>query len=363
MQAWASWAAFLVLIGGAYLYYTQNSRAAARGRSTTRTTTTSSAKESMQWAEPEKKSKAAPKSAKAKAPRKSVKTAVQEGGNKAEAALSAAVGAGSNAGDDRSSSTSSSNMNYAPSGRSVADMLDPRDVVPSVLSIKPSDKPARSSKPQAPKAEVAQETKKQRQNKRKAEEQKAAREAEEKERQVLLEKQRRTAREARGEPAKNGIPIAQAPESNPWTKIRPKGAAQAPKEVLGGQLLDTFEAAPTVSSVTAPSNSTAPTTGSTAVGSQYNNLLSEEEQVRFAMEDAAWQTVPKGGKKQKTKTVGGDMTDEGSDSGAAPKRLPVQPVQPVRPKVSENQKPLSRYSILDEPFMAKTDDPDDWPVV
>ncbi|KAF2131565.1 hypothetical protein P153DRAFT_383659 [Dothidotthia symphoricarpi CBS 119687] len=353
MQAWASWAAFLVLIGGAYFYYTKNERAAAaRGRTTTRA---GSAKESMQWAEPEKKSKAAPKQAKAKAPRKSVKTAVQEAGNKAEAYLSSAVGASTDDDDNRAT--------QAPSGRSVADMLEPQAAAAAVLNIKPSGKPARSSKPQAPKVEAVQESKKQRQNRKKVEEQKAQREAEEKERQGLLEKQRRTAREARGEPAKNGVPIDQAPESNPWTKIRPKGVAQAPEAVLGGQLLDTFEAAPTVSSVTAPSNGTAPTTGSASTSGHYNGLPSEEEQVRFAMEDSAWTTVPKGGKKQKAKVVGGDLTDEGSDSGAAQKYVPVQPTQPVRPKVAENKKPLSRYSILDESFTAKPDDPDDWPVV
>lgn len=356
MQAWASWAAFLVLIGGAYFYYTQNERAAAaRGRSTTRT---GSAKESMQWAEPEKKSKAAAKQAKAKVPRKSVKTAVQEAGNKAEAYLSAASSAvGASTSDNDSRTT------QAPSGRSVADMLEPQGAAPSVLNIKPSDKPVRSSKPQAPKVEAVQESKKQRQNRKKVEEQKAQREADEKERQGLLEKQRRTAREARGEPAKNGIPIDQAPESNPWTKIRPKGVAQAPETVLGGQLLDTFDAAPTVSSVTAPSNTTAPTTGSASASGHYNGLPSEEEQVRFAMEDSAWTTVPKGGKKQKAKVIGGDVTDEGSDSGAAQKHVPVQPIQQVRPKIAENKKPLSRYSILDESFTAKADDPDDWPVV
>lgn len=362
MQAWASWAAFLVLVGGAYWYYTQNDRAAARGRSATRTTTPGSAKESLQWTESEKKSKAAPKSAKAKAPRKSVKAAVQEVGNKAEAYLSSTSPA--DADDDRSSNASSSlAATHTPSGRSVADMLEPQGAAPAVLSIKPSDKPARSSKPQAPKAEAAQETKKQRQNRKKVEEQKALREAEEKERQALLEKQRRTAREARGEPAKNGIPVPQAPESNPWTKVRPKGIAQEPSSVLGGQLLDTFDAATTASPSVAPSNGTAPTTGSASTSGQYNSLPSEEEQVRFAMEDSAWTTVPKGGKKQKAKAVSGDATEEGSDSSVTQKHLPVQPAQPVRPKIAENQKPLSRYSILEESFPMKADDPDDWPVV
>ena len=47
----------------------------------------------------------------------------------------------------------------------------------------------------------------------------------------------------------------------------------------------------------------------------------------------------------------------------------VQPVKPVkidkfvRPTISENKKPSSRYQILQQDFKAGADDADDWPVM
>ena len=203
----------------------------------------------------------AAKAAKAKAPRKSVKSAVQETGNKAEAYLSTASStAGADADDDLSPvATPSGHAAKAPSGRDVSDMLGPQAGAASVLSIKPAEKPARPTKPQAAKVEAPSESKKARQNRRKVEEAKAAREEEEKQRQALLEKQRRTAREARGEPAKNGLKAAKAPASNAWTTVPSRGAVQPVASAPTGQLLDTFDAASTASSSEAPTNGTAPT--------------------------------------------------------------------------------------------------------
>jgi hypothetical protein len=346
MQAWMSWAAFLAIAAAAYFYYAPKPSGDARGRSTTRTTTTSS------WSDSETKPKAAPKQAKPKpkAPRKSIHAAVQEAGNKAEAAFEAAT---SGAEVAPVASTSAK----APSGRDVSDMLGEQTAAPSVLSIKASDKPARAPKAKAPKAEAVQETKKQRQNRQKVEAQKIAREEEEKQRQVLMEKQRRTAREARGEPAKNGVQSAKAPSNNPWTVA---GAVQAPPSASTGQLLDTFDAASTTSSSEAPTNGTIPTPDSTSNSGSYNGLPSEEEQLRLAMEDSAWTTIPKGGKKQRVKTAG-EVADEGNVSAPV---QPVKPAQAPQAKKAENRAPTSRYQILSETFTAKDHPQDsDWPVM
>jgi hypothetical protein len=368
METWVNWALFLAIVGAGYLYYSQNQRGVTRGRSTaTRPTTASSVTDTAQWLDTEVKAKAAKatKAVKAKAPRKSVKSAVQETGNKVEAYLSTASStAGADADDDLSPVASpTSNAVKAPSGRDVSDMLGTQAGAPSVLSIKPSEKPARAAKPQAPKAEAPQESKKARQNRRKVEEAKAAREEEEKQRQTLLEKQRRTAREARGEPAKNGLKAATAPASNAWTTVRSGGAVQAPSSVPTGQLLDTFDAASTASSSEAPTNGTAMTPDSMSNSGYNNNALSEEEQVKLAMEDTtAWETVAKG-KKQKKKTAG---VDEDSDSVTPQVAQPVKPVhidKYVRPALSENKKPSSRYQILQEEFVGGADNADDWPVV
>jgi hypothetical protein len=367
METWVSWTLFLVVVGAGYLYYSQGQGGITRGRSTATRPTTAS--DTAAWLENEVKTKAAKatKVAKAKAPRKSVKTTVQETGKKVEAYLSPdSSTAGADADDDSSPVASpSGNAFKAPSGRDVSDMLGSQAAAPSVLSIKPGDKPARPAKAQAAKAETPSESKKARQNRKKAEEAKAAREEEEKARQTLLENQRRTAREARGEPAKNGMKAAKAPASNAWTTVGGSGGAvQPPASAPTGQLLDTFDAASTAGSSEKRTNGTAPTSGSVS-SSGYNNALSEEEQVKIALEDTtAWETVAKG-KKQKKKTVGGE---EDSDSVTPQVSQPVKPVHidkyvPTRPSVSENKKPSSRYQILQEDFVGGPDNADDWPVV
>lgn len=360
-----NWALFLALVGAGYVYYSQNQRGAPRGRSTATRSTTASAADTAQWLESEVKNKAAKatKAAKAKAPRKSVKSTIQETGNKAEAYLSGASTAGADADDDLSPIASpSGNAVKSPSGRDVSDMLGPRSGSPSVLSIKPAEKQARTPKPQAVKAEAPSESKKARQNRKKAEEAKAAREEEEKQRQALLEKQRRTAREARGEPAKNGLSAAKAPATNAWTTVPSRGAVQPPTSAPTGQLLDTFDAASTASSSEAPTNGTAATPDSLSNSGYTNAALSEEEQVKLALEDTtAWETVAKG-KKQKKKTVGAD-----DDEAVTPQAVqPVKPVQidkVVRPSMTENKKPSSRYQILQEEFVGGADNADDWPVM
>jgi hypothetical protein len=360
METWMSWAVFLAIAGAAYWYYNHKNQAVTRGRSATRTSTASSLKDAVQWDESEKKPKAAQKPAKAKAPRKSVKSAVQEVGNKAEASLSAASStAGVDADDDLSPVASPvAPSNKAPSGRDVSDMLGSQAAAPSVMSIKPSEKANKPTKPQMQKTDSSQETKKQRQNKKKNEEAKAAREEEEKQRQALLEKQRRTAREARGEPAKNGLSQAKAPSSSPWTTVSSSrgGAVQPPASASTGQLLDTFDAGSTASLSDAPTNSTAQTAAS------YNSLPTEEEQVRLAMEDSAWETVAKGGK-SKRKTLTEELLEENKNISVVKETQPAKAVRPTQAVSSENKKPSSRYQILSEEFTSDHPDDSDWPVV
>jgi hypothetical protein len=357
METWMSWVMFLAIGAAAYWYYVhQNNNAIARGRSTTGKSTTSSLKDAINW-DTESKPKAKP--AKKQAPRKSVKTAVQEAGSKAAASLSqVAPVAAANSDNDAAPAVAS---NKGPSGKDVSDMLGARSASPSVLSIKPSEKQARPAKAQAPKPEVAQETKKQRQNRKKVEEAKAAREEEEKERKALEERQRRTAREARGEPAKNGLGQSKPPASNPWTEVPSRGAVQAPKAAFSSQYLDTFEA-PVATNTTSVTSTAAPTNGTKTAAPSYNGLPSEEEQLRLAMEDSAWTTVPKGGK-QKRKTLNEEIADELADVGIT-QTQPIKPVRPAEAMKSENKNPSSRYQILAEEFTPKTgDDADDWAVM
>jgi hypothetical protein len=356
METWMNWAMFLAIGAAAYWYYVhQNNNALARGRSTTGKSTTNSLKDAINW-DNESKPKAKP--AKKQAPKKSVKTAVQEAGNKVAASLSQVAPAASASSEDESLATVVANK--IPSGKDVSDMLGARSGSPSVLSIKPSEKAARSAKAQAPKPEVAQETKKQRQNKKKVEEAKAAREEDEKERKALEERQRRTAREARGEPAKNGLGQSKPPASNAWTEVPSRGAVQAPKSAPATQLLDTFEAPSAAADKTpaaAPTNGTKPTTPS------FNGLPSEEEQLRLAMEDSAWTTVPKAGK-QKRKTVNEEIADEQAEAGIIQTQQPSKPARPAQAMKAENKAPSSRYQILAEEFTPKTgDDADDWAVM
>ncbi|KAL1792235.1 hypothetical protein ACET3X_009986 [Alternaria dauci] len=358
MEPWMSWAVFLAIGGAVYWYYMhQGTTADVRGRSTTGKSTTSSLKEAVNWDSSEKKPKAAKKSEKPKAARKSVKTAVQDAGNKAAETLKQAA---PKQAADEEVAPPAAYTDKAPSGKDVSDMLGERPISPAVMSIKPSDKPAKSVKAQTQKAEVATESKKQRQNRKKAEEAKAAREEEEKARKALEEKQRRVAREARGEPAKNGLGQSKPPASNPWTEVSSKasrGAVQPSAPAPTGQLLDTFEA-PAQTATT----SSAPTNGAAKTSAPLNNLPSEEEQMRLAMEDSAWTTVPKGGK-TKRKTVNEELAEELSN---VTETKPSQSAKPVRPTeiIKENKNPSSRYQILAEEFNPKTgDDVDDWAVM
>ncbi|KAF1814355.1 hypothetical protein P152DRAFT_385443, partial [Eremomyces bilateralis CBS 781.70] len=182
-----------------------------------------------------------------------------------------------------------------PSGQDVSDMLEPASIGPSVLRVteSPNPQPTRTRKPNTQSA-PAQESKKQRQNRKKAEERKAIQDQAEKERQVLLEKQRRQARETRGELAKDGSAFMRsAPATNAWAGRAPNAPSTGP--VNGTQatsLLDTFEPHPP-----SPSSSTDLATSAASTSASGKNwerdLPSEEEQIRKIMEDdeSMWNTV------------------------------------------------------------------------
>ena len=369
MEAWLSWAIIIVLGGAAYIYYGKNQTRRKRGRTLTRTADIIKVKEEpdRQRVDTDGGSKTAVKAPKPKAPRKSAKKAVQELGDKVEATLSAASStAGVDADDDLSPAVSPAfGATKAPSGRDVSDMLEPEGPAPGVLRLTPVDQPTRPKKQQNQSA-AAQETKKQRQNKKKAEEAKVQREADEKQRQALLEKQRRTAREARGEAAKNGLQSAKAPATNAWNTVRPKSAAHQAAPAQGGQLLDTFEpdVVSTASSSENHTNGTSATTESLSNSMQWANLPSEEEQLRMAMEDSEWTTVPKGKKGRKTKAAGGDTASEqGSESNVPQSPAKLTPVQPVKSAQSQSRfDALSDATVAPVPQVSHPLD-SDWPVV
>ena len=253
---------------------------------------------------------------------------------------------GSEADDDMSPTASP-----LTASRDVSDMLEPAPAGPSVLRVTGSTQPEKEATPKKPKEAVV-ETKKQRQNRKKAEDRKLEREAEEAERQKLAETQRRTAREARGEPAKNGIP-ASAPASNAWQqKKAPVKASLA--NGSNAPLLDTFDAESTASSNGPLDASTRPTSTSDGeMPHHYNNdaMRSEEEQLaqakRASEDESGWHTVavPKKGKKKQEDAVLGNKTN-------APAPVPAV-------AVGGDGKPKG-FQALDVQYERRTDiDPND----
>jgi hypothetical protein len=344
MEAWLSWAIVLTIGGALYFYYTQKDQSGRpRGRSLQRAPiTNASALDPSSWLDSNAKSKPASKQAKTKAPRKTVKKTVQDVGEKAAAYVSGASST-ADADDDQSSAASPSLgatlASKLPSGKDVSDMLESSGVAPAVLKISGSEKPARPAKPQQQRTESTQETKKQRQNRKKVEEAKAQREADEKERKILMEKTRRTARESRMEPAKNGLQPAKAPSSSAWAEGPSKKVTSS---TSNNQLLDTFEPADVSGPGQPVTNNKASTTESLANG-HYANLPDEDEQMRMAMADSQWTSVTKKPRKSKAPE---DTTDDGSDSGSASapvvKHIVTKPVESVR---TQSQ---SRFAALSE---------------
>lgn len=177
-------------------------------------------------------------------------------------------------------------------------MLEQPSAGPSVLKITEPANPSQPKKSKQPASFEAVETKKQRQNRKKAEAAKQAREEDEKERKALMEKQRRTAREAEGRAAKDGSTFmaTKAPAESAWVAPTNGTSSNDSKPAEKVQLLDTYEPAKKASKpAAAPANETQYSESELA-GSDwqknYSSLPSEEEQERIAIEESdEWQTV------------------------------------------------------------------------
>jgi hypothetical protein len=188
----------------------------------------------------------------------------------------------------------------------VSDMLEPVVPGPSSMRITAPSKPQREKAARQAKEEVV-ETKKQRQNRQKVEERRMQQQADEQARKVLEENQRRTAREARGEPAKNGMQSAKAPAINAWNAKPLNGTPTPPAANVNNPapLLDTFDVESNSSS-NGGQASTAATSISGGRKSWDLDLPSEEDQLAQAMkqseDESGWTTVAQP-KKQKKKVA------------------------------------------------------------
>ena len=232
---------------------------------------------------------------------------------------------GADADDDLSSPVSpefGATESTTPSGLDVSDMLEPPSKGPSVLRLTEPVNPPPARQPKPQKAAAEPETKKQRQNRKKNEEKKAMREQAEQERRVMLEKQLRTAREADGRPARNGMGTAKPPSTNAWNNptSAPTRAEGTPTTLRNGPLLDTLEdREATTDSSTKNTNGS----GDNAVvdGKTWNRgLPSEEEQIRLMNEmnsENAWSTVPSGKGKKKSVVAGAGTGSYKADSSGS----------------------------------------------
>lgn len=196
----------------------------------------------------------------------------------------------------------------------VSDMLEVPKQGPSILRLTEPAESQETRQPRPPKPATEQETKKQRQNRKKNEEKKMAREAEEKERRIRLEKQLRTAREAEGRPAKNGLGSSQAPVANAWDKPDGEGASKyLSLTATNDTLLDTFDQ---TTRVTTNSHSNGGN-GNSADRERKSELPSEEEQMRLLTEldGKGWNTVKKNSKAKKKTGDAGGILPGGDDLG------------------------------------------------
>jgi hypothetical protein len=230
---------------------------------------------------------------------------------------------------------------WSPAGRAgaVDDMLEPAAPGPKALRITPSSKPTKEKVNKPAKQEVV-ETKKQRQNRRKKEAEKEARQEAERIRKVEAEQQLRTARIARGEPAKNGIPVPAAPAKNHWSEQN--GAGQQSAGASSGSntaLLDTFDAESTASSnagVSTAATSTTDVDGHQSEENDYAKAITQSGQ------DSGWNEVKT---KQKSKKRDSDSEVNGNTT---PVPAPVVKAAPVVNKIAPGSKPKGFQALTDE---------------
>jgi hypothetical protein len=211
-----------------------------------------------------------------------------------------------------------------PSGNDVSDMLEAPSAGPSVLKLTAPTQPAYTKSKPAPRVAPQEKTKKDRQNEKKKEAAKAERQAQEKVRRDLEEQQRRRAREARGEPAKNGMAPAKAPNSSAWAN---GNGTATPKQTVNHGLLDTYEKS-------VPANGSA--NGNAASGNKWwatGDLPSEEEQERILQESdpSAWNTVgPKKNKNTKKSKQAESVIEDDSSEHSGNAAPAVQPADDPR---------------------------------
>jgi len=225
----------------------------------------------------------------------------------------------------------------------VSDMLEPTPSGPTSIRLTAPTNPQKQRAPKQAKEEIV-ESKKARQNRKKVEERRIQREAEEKDRKALEERQRRTAREARNEPAKNGIPVARAPASNSWTAA-PTTAGAAVNGASNGPLLDTFDAESTGSSTGGLENSTAAT--STTEDAQVAQAVRESE------DESGWTTVSVAKKQPKARAESsGEATpvEQPQPKAKAKANAPLPP----KPSTFANVSKPTGFAALD------VDDPSNW---
>jgi hypothetical protein len=225
----------------------------------------------------------------------------------------------------------------------VSDMLEPTPSGPSSIRLTAPINPQKQRAPKQAKEEIV-ESKKARQNRKKVEERRIQREAEEKERKALEERQRRTAREARNEPAKNGIPVTRAPANNSWNAA-PTTAGAVVNGASHGPLLDTFDAESTGSSTGGLENSTAAT--STTEDAQVAQAVKESE------DESGWTTVSVAKKQPKARAESsGEATpvEQPQPKAKAKANAPLPP----KPSTFANVSKPTGFAALD------VDDPSNW---
>lgn len=187
----------------------------------------------------------------------------------------------------------------------VSDMLEMPQVHPGVLKITASAPNVQSERRNTKKTEEPAMTKKQRQNRQKAKDAALARSEEEQARKVKLDRQRRIARESEGRAPKDGrvFMASQASSASVWkTDSTEKIESSAPSSI---QLLDTFENSSSNTGSTAEPNhsESEETTGA----KKEVTILSEEEQVQFAIKETGAWSVVKGREKKSRGNASDDM--------------------------------------------------------
>jgi hypothetical protein len=233
---------------------------------------------------------------------------------------------GGDADDDQSPINSpdlSATTIASPVTNGVSDMLEKPTPGPSVLRVTSPTNPSQPKKEKMQASFEAVETKKQRQNRKKAEAKKLLREEEEKERKILMEKQRRTAREAEGRAAKDGSAFmaAKAPAASAWTGSIPTAAdGKNSTPTNNVELLDTYEPSDSIPAVASPPSASKEEeiySESEVFGSQQVDLskLSYEEQLEYATAASAkWEIVKAKERKKKAAQENKDPKEESQSS-------------------------------------------------